>query len=231
MKKKLKQCKDCKKNKPLSNFYKREHMKDGLFGICKECSKKYSYKWRKENRKKHLEYRKEYNKKWWDKNKDRLNRIRKEFRQNHVEKFREMNKLASRKWRKKNPEQSKENTRNYRINNLEKVKAKRKKWAKNNPQKDLFYVKRRRARKMNADGSHTLKEWELLKKDYNYQCPLCKKFEPEVKLTEDHIVPLSKGGSDYLNNIQPLCKRCNSIKYNKIIPLSKLKELCIIKMI
>ena len=80
-----------------------------------------------------------------------------------------------------------------------------------------FLQKRRRARKKGADGSHTLGEWDLLKKQYGHRCPACGKEEPEIKLTEDHIVPLVKGGSDYIENIQPLCRSCNSRKYTKVI--------------
>jgi len=78
-------------------------------------------------------------------------------------------------------------------------------------------TQRRRAFKMGVVGSHNLGEWNLLKKQYGYCCPSCGKYEPEIKLTEDHIIPLSKGGSDYIENIQPLCGDCNRRKYTKTI--------------
>lgn len=81
----------------------------------------------------------------------------------------------------------------------------------------LILNKRRRARKFKNGGSHNLEEWNNLKKQYNYTCPCCKKQEPEIKLTEDHIIPLSKGGSDYIENIQPLCGHCNCKKQREII--------------
>ena len=80
-----------------------------------------------------------------------------------------------------------------------------------------FRNQRYKARKRNARGSHTFGEWELLRKQYGFACPMCRKQEPEIKLTEDHIIPLIKGGSDYIENIQPLCMRCNTKKHTKII--------------
>ena len=91
--------------------------------------------------------------------------------------------------------------------------------------KDKKYIQwlkhRNRRLKKAAEGSHTYGEWELLKKQYGYTCPHCGKKEPEITLTEDHIIPLSKGGSDYIENIQPLCKRGNSEKYTKTINYKK----------
>lgn len=90
-------------------------------------------------------------------------------------------------------------------------------WKINNREHCNTINANRRARQKNAIGSYTVGEWELLKKQYGYKCPSCNKIEPSIKLTRDHIIPLVKGGSNYIENIQPLCRSCNSSKNDSII--------------
>lgn len=82
-------------------------------------------------------------------------------------------------------------------------------------------LRRNKKRKYNG-GSHTYERWQQMLKEFNYTCPCCGKQEPEVKLTEDHIIPISKGGDDNIDNIQPLCFSCNSKKNTKITKYEKI---------
>lgn len=84
-------------------------------------------------------------------------------------------------------------------------------------QNSLHLNRNRRAQKKLCKGNHSLRDWELLKKQYNYTCPCCKKAEPDIVLTEDHIIPISKNGSNNIENIQPLCRSCNSKKSTKAV--------------
>jgi 5-methylcytosine-specific restriction endonuclease McrA len=88
-----------------------------------------------------------------------------------------------------------------------------KRWVAKNPKRMAHLKARRYARERGAEGNHTLEEWEELKARLNNLCANCGEAKP---LTKDHIMPLSEGGSDYISNIQPLCRNCNSRKWKFI---------------
>ena len=51
-------------------------------------------------------------------------------------------------------------------------------------------------------------------------CQICGVKMDKSEITIDHIIPLSKNGGNYIDNLQPLCQSCNSRKGNKImVPL------------
>jgi 5-methylcytosine-specific restriction endonuclease McrA len=61
-----------------------------------------------------------------------------------------------------------------------------------------------------SDGTFTAKQWKEMKAAYGNRCAYCLNvFE---RLTQDHVIPVSKGGAHSTSNIVPACKSCNSSK-------------------
>ena len=58
-------------------------------------------------------------------------------------------------------------------------------------------------------GTYTPEEWLAVCDRADNRCLRCGSDEP---LTVDHVTPLSRGGSNTVENLQSLCRRCNSIK-------------------
>jgi 5-methylcytosine-specific restriction endonuclease McrA len=82
----------------------------------------------------------------------------------------------------------------------------------------------RRAREAELGGIYTDEEWQRVKDNFNNLCAECHR---NVKLTVDHIVPLTKwkewaevNKPNYkwndIENIQPLCLSCNSSKNDSL---------------
>lgn len=55
-------------------------------------------------------------------------------------------------------------------------------------------------------------EWKGLIQITEGCCPVCGVYVGIERMTMDHIIPLSKGGIHHINNVQPMCRSCNSAK-------------------
>jgi 5-methylcytosine-specific restriction endonuclease McrA len=137
---------------------------------------------------------------------EKAKEYRKRYEERHPEKKREIRRGSDRRYRETHAETV-----------LEKARRQVREWRAANPIKVILYGQKRRALKHGNGGTVTVKEWLGLKEKYNNTCLRCGRSEPEIKMTPDHVKPLSKGGSNSIDNIQPLCFSCNSSKQAKHI--------------
>lgn len=107
-------------------------------------------------------------------------------------------------WNKNNPDKKRAHTQAYRDRYPERVQN----WRKQNPEGYRAIKLRYRANLANAEGNHTAAELKALHKRQSGRCVYCR--EPLKKgYHADHIQPLSKGGSNWITNIQLCCGSCN----------------------
>jgi len=128
----------------------------------------------------------------------------------------EKKRYNSRTWWQRHPEKSANRGPNKRT--VPGIAAERQRtadWKRANPDKVNAVNQRRRCAKKGNGGSFTAQEWNDLCERYGHRCLCCGK--TGVKLTVDHVVPIIKGGSNNIDNIQPLCQTCNLEKFTKII--------------
>jgi len=92
-------------------------------------------------------------------------------------------------------------------------------WRVKNREKFNELIRKRYLKKKKLIHAFTYEQWVSMKNATNGICPSCNTFVGTEKLTLDHIFPISKAeeGRIYtINDIQPLCKSCNSKKHDKI---------------
>ncbi len=119
------------------------------------------------------------------------------------------------KWRLKNPSKVASRHAIYRSTHREEINKRSRNWKKNNPDMVKAQKSKRRARKSMAGGSFTAYEWNKKILEYAGRCAYCGDIENNP--TQDHVIPISRGGSSKIDNIVPACKRCNSSKGSKTL--------------
>lgn len=88
-------------------------------------------------------------------------------------------------------------------------------WRKENLALCNTYWSKRRARLKGNGGAHTPAEWAGILDRYGHRCLACGRMD--VKLTKDHVIPVTQGGTDNVENLQPLCLPCNASKGDRTI--------------
>ena len=226
---KLRICTKCGNEYPatMEYFKKEKNTKLGLTSICKYCRKlkydlniesirKESRTYYLKNRTKiiekskayaidHREERRVYSKKW------RMNN-KKKIKEYSIANKEELN-LKRKKYVENNRDRLRIQKRQTKQNNKEKVLEYQRSYYKNN--KDIYRIDRmrRKSKKKGLTTNFKREDWRKCKEFFNNTCAYCG--NGELKLTQDHLAPLTKGGDYTVNNIIPACSSCNSQKNNK----------------
>jgi len=83
-------------------------------------------------------------------------------------------------------------------------------WRRKNPQSIKAYSETRRAKKKASVASYTYREWLACLDYFDCKCAVCER--PAGlwhTISQDHWIPLSKGGGHQSDNIVPLCHGVN----------------------
>lgn len=138
--------------------------------------------------------------------------IRQEISRNFYHRNAESEKKRSVKWREKNRNKAREYSRKSWHKNREVNLQRKRAWIQNNKEKVLELDHKRRALKNNCTT------YKITKKDLRRikrgPCMACGSTE---SIQMDHIIPLSRGGSHGIGNLQPLCKSCNISKHKRFM--------------
>jgi 5-methylcytosine-specific restriction endonuclease McrA len=161
-------------------------------------------------------------KKWRLENQEKNRERNKKYRLENKEKIKEKNK----KYRLENQEKIRNQVRKYRSENREIISERRKKRHLDNPDEARRASVKRRALKFSNEHS-PYTEAEVLSL-YGTDCHICnqpidleaprhaRNFGWELGLQMDHVIPISKGGPDTLENVKPAHGLCNNRKGSKV---------------
>lgn len=181
--------------------------------------------------------RQEYVKDWKRKNKDRVNAKRRETRKRPEVMAKEqayntawvkkrrlkdptygpmLYERYGKPWREKNYEHVLELGRaDYHRNKTKRQQA-RKDWGAKNPEKQRQIWTNKHARSKGARGTCSLEQWYNRCSMFLWRCAYCGTELNKTTVTRDHVIPLSRGGSNWPANLVPACRSCNNSKHAKV---------------
>lgn len=195
-----KQCTKCKEYKPATSeyFHRAKLGRYGLDSVCKPCKAQYTAN----NRERLSQYKRE----WYAANKERT---------------KERQSQTARVWREANKERHAQNARAWSEANKNRRAQTNHTWLEANKgrqdykERKAMHERNRRALKRGGKGTHTYSD---IKRQYQAQKGKCYYCKCNVgdNYHVDHVVPLSRGGSNGPENLVIACLTCNQAKYNKL---------------
>lgn len=161
-----------------------------------------------------------------DSHKEEILKQKKEWARDNPEKRRAICKRYYEKKKEEDPEYFNKKAMNHYNKDKDKSRKRLREYRKSRPAWTRLqkYLRRTRCGDGQVDKEHLNKEFEGLVieklKGQNYKCVYCG-VDIKENFSIDHIIPLSKGGTNEIGNIDLVCKPCNTKKGTR----SKVKML------
>lgn len=128
-----------------------------------------------------------------------------------AERNREMLLVAARISKKKHRESQRIYNREWRRKNHEHANARDTAYRKSHPSEHIVYRLNRRKKQHNIAGECTPSQIEARFRYHGNHCVYCGGKAQHV----DHMIPVSRGGTNWPSNLVPACHSCNSRKARK----------------
>lgn len=113
-------------------------------------------------------------------------------------------------------EAQREYQRAYQKSKREQINARAREWARSH--RDVRNRLQRMRRAAKGPANLPINVWNEILRRAGFKCLCCGLGESLlVKLEADHVLPVSLGGTNHPDNIQPLCRMCNASKGAKHI--------------
>ncbi len=206
-----KQCSKCQQILPATpEFFSRNRSKKDGFGTeCKTCMREY-HKQHYQAHKEEIDKKREV---YCETHKEQMSAYYKKYNGNRKEEMREYDKQyheGHKEWHHKQHKQ-------YYLSNREERIANQQQYAKTSQGRMVHkaHNHKRKAQKRASQGAYTAQQLQEQMHRQKSKCYYCK-----VKLSKvwhaDHVVPLSRGGSNDISNIVIACPTCNMRKHARL---------------
>lgn len=217
-------CSKCGITKPLNSENFQIRSSGRIDHDCRDCRRAYMALYYERNRERMLagfrtaraadpEFHRERDRRYFNENREakRQSKKRQWAKADKAEQRRKID-----EWKATNPDKARalEVRRNERIRSDPELRAKAtarvRRWAQANPEATAAQRARRRAREMNAEGDYTRQHVHAILRLQERKCYYCAAHL--ARFDVDHFIPLTRGGTNYPENIVVCCDSCNSSK-------------------
>jgi 5-methylcytosine-specific restriction endonuclease McrA len=203
-------CARCKETKPLDkeHFGIMRRNKCGFAYYCRDCIREKA----RIEREQHPDRVRARVKKWQQENPEKLAESKRNWNEANPDKVRQY----WQEYAERNPEVKRESRLRSQRNNPEAHNERNRRYAQNHPEKIRAKCLNRWAMFKEADGHFTADDIAKIYDEQQERCAYCGiTLHGDYEI--DHVHPLSRGGSNWPDNLVLACPSCNSSKNNKTI--------------